>query len=91
MDQTAAVAKQKTFEESPAKEILAIGGDAKIELIRNITQDVDLKYGKLIMQTYRVTAADQKPIDATLTIARSYKEDLGKATWIVANIEPPPQ
>lgn len=89
MDKEAMVAKNKVFAGSPAKEILAIGGDVDVTLIENLTQDVDLKYGKLIMQTYRVKAEGKEPIDALLTIAREYKEDLGRCSWIVANIEPP--
>ena len=89
MDKDAQIAKEKIFTSSPAKDILGIGKDAKIDLIKNHSQAVDLKYGKLIFQTYRVEASGKRPIDATLIIARSYKEELNRASWIVADIKDP--
>lgn len=91
LDQDALEAKNSVFTSSPAKEILGIGksAPAKIDLIKNHSQGIDLKYGKLIFQTYRVEASGQKPIDATLIIARSYKDELQRASWIVADIKDP--
>lgn len=91
LDQDALVAKENIFTSSPAKEILGIGKDAeaKIDLVKNHAQAIDLKYGKLIFQTYRIAAPGQKPIDATLIIARSYKDELKRASWIVADIKDP--
>ena len=45
--------------------------------------------GKLIFQTYEVEAAGKDSVIATLVIARSYKEELKRATWIVADIKSP--
>lgn len=89
MDDQATTDKDRVFKASPAADIMALGADAKIRLIQNITQDVDLRYAKLIRQVYRVSAPGKEPVDALLSITRSHKEDLGRATWIVANIEPP--
>lgn len=89
MDQDAMTAKDGVFNSSPAQDIVALGPDAQIKLIKNISQDIDLKYGKLIFQTYRVEAAGKKPVDATLVIARTYKEELKRASWIIADIKHP--
>ena len=89
MDKTQMAAKNKTFAASPAKDVLQLGADAVITLTKNLNQNVDLKYGKLIMQNYRVTAPDKDPVDVKLIIARSYKDDLERATWIIADILPP--
>ena len=86
MDENANTARKNIFGTKPASEILGIGGDAKIQHTKNVTQDVDLKYGKLILLEYRLTGKDKEPVDALLTIARSYKPELGRATWIVADI-----
>ena len=89
MDEQAMTAMQNIFGKPPASDIMELGPDAKIELIQNVTQDVDLKYGKLILQTYRLIAPNKQPVEAMLTMARSYKEDLGRASWIIANIGEP--
>lgn len=89
MDDKATSDKDRVFQASPAADIMALGSDARIKLIENITQDVDLRYAKLIRQVYRISAPGKEPVDAMLTITRSHKEELGRATWIVANIEPP--
>jgi len=85
----ATVAKDKIFTKSPATDIMALGPEAEIQLLGNHRQDVDLKYGKLIFQTYRVTADGKKPVEATLVIARSYKADIDSVSWIVADIKHP--
>lgn len=89
MDEQAMRAKNDIFGKPPASKITELGADAEIELIKNVTQDVDLKYGKLILQTYQLTAPGKEPVVAMLTIARTYKPDLGRASWIVANIGDP--
>ena len=83
------VAKDKVFTNSPAIDIMALGPEAKIQLVGNHRQNVDLKYGKLIFQTYRISAEGKKPVEATLVIARSYKADIDSVTWIVADIKHP--
>lgn len=88
-NEEALLAKDKIFGRSPSKDIMELGPEAEIKLINNITQDVDLKYGKLIIQTYRVSAPSKEPVDATLIIARSYKEEIDRAIWMVLDIKVP--
>lgn len=89
MDEKAREDKDKVFSQPPAADIAALGPDAKIKLVRNITQDVDLEYAKLIRQTYRVSSPSKDPVEAMLTITRSFKPELGRAAWIVADIGKP--
>ena len=86
MDDKASEDKDKVFTTSPAADIMSLGPDAKIELIENVTQDIDLEYAKLIRQIYRISAQNKQPVEAMLTITRSFKPDLGRATWIVADV-----
>lgn len=88
-DKDAMVAKDKVFTSSPAKDIMALGPEAKIELIKNHDQNIDLKYGQLILQTYRVSTEGKKPVEATLVIAKSVKDDIDSVSWIVADIKRP--
>lgn len=85
-DEKARRDRDKVFQKPPVSGILALGDQAHAQLIDNITQDVDLTYAKLIRQVYRVSAPNQEPIDLMVSITRAWKDDLGRATWIVADV-----
>ena len=88
-DEKATIDKDTIFGRLPASHFFEAGTDTKVTLVENVTQDVDLTYAVLIRQIYRITPPGKEPVDALMSFTRSHKEDLGRATWIVANIEDP--
>ena len=88
-DEAAREDKDAIFGRPPASYIFEAGSDIDIKLIENLTQDIDLQYATLVRQIYRVSVPGKEPVEALMSFTRSHKEELGRATWIVANIEPP--
>ena len=89
MDEKAREDKDKLFSQPPASEVLAMGQDAEITLVSNLTQDLSAGPAKIIRQVYRISAPHKKPVDAMISLTREYRADLGRATWIVAEVVPP--
>jgi len=89
MDEKAREDMEKLFSEPPMSEMLGLGKEAKIELQRNITQDLKVGEAKLIRQIYRITAPNKSPIDAMITMTRQFRPEQGRATWIVAEVGKP--
>ncbi len=89
MDEKAREDKDKLFSQHPASEVLAMGQDAEITLVSNVTQDVRAGPAKIIRQVYRISAPKMKPVDAMISLTREYRPDLGRATWIVAEVARP--
>ena len=89
MDTTARKDMEALFSKPPTSEIVALGKDAKITFVGNVTQDVSIGKAKLIRQVFRVTGAEGEPVEAMLSLTREYRPDLGRATWIVADIGVP--
>lgn len=85
LDEKARKDMDKVFHTPPVSEILG-KKNAQVELLDNVTQDVDLTYAQLIRQVYRVTLPDREPIDLMMAITREFKDDLGRASWIVADV-----
>lgn len=89
MDEKAREDKDMFFSRPPASEVLALGQDAEITLVSNLTQDEQAGPAKVIRQVYRISAPNKKPVDAVISLTREYRADLGRATWIVAEVTPP--
>lgn len=90
MDETKRVAKNEMFRMSPASDIIQMGSGSTIQLTENLVQEKmsDLDKAILIRQVYTVSKPDHDPVEAVVTITRQYKDDLGRANWMVPDIEP---
>ena len=89
MDEKAREDKDRRFSQPPVSEMLALGHEAEITLLSNLTQDLSAGPAKVIQQVYRISAPNEKPVDAMMSLTREYREDLGRATWIVAEVLQP--
>lgn len=91
MDEDSDAAKDRVFKIAPASEIMALGPDAEIRVLENQVQQKmpDLENAILLRQLYRISKEGGKSVEAILSITRQYRDDLGRANWIVADIEAP--
>ena len=90
LDEEGAAELKKRFSVKPLSDLLGVGEDAKIELVKNVTIQFDHPVGLgMVQQVYRVTPQDKDPIDAKVVLTRRFKGKISDdATWIIADVEP---
>ncbi len=87
-DEQATEQKDSIFTQPPIDELLGIGEASEISLVENITQDIEVIDATVIRQVYRITPPDGEPVEAIVTVTRSHKEAVDRASWIIAEAEP---
>ena len=89
LDEEAAAELKKRFSVKPTSDLLGIGADSEIDLVKNVTIQFDhAVHLGMVQQVYRVTPPGKEPIEAKIILTRRFKDKAtDQATWIVADVE----
>jgi len=88
LDKEASAELEKRFSVKPTSDLLGLGTDSKIELMKNVTIQFDHAVGiGMVVQLYRVTAPNKEPVEAKVILTRKFQTSSDRATWVVADLE----
>lgn len=86
MDEEVAKQRDEVFAEPPLCDLVKMGEDTDVKLIKNVSLVHDLD-SSLMEQVYRVSPANGDPMDLKINTLRRFNKTAEKASWIISGAE----